>query len=414
MVIVFNYNINKLIGKGSYCFVYSAKDILNKDNKENEYAIKVAKVTKLNDQIMSRLRSEVDILTKISHPNIIKIHNSFYHESVMYIVLEKCKIDLEQYVKNNNPSYEQKIIWIKELVNCLIFLHSKKIIHRDLKPKNILLTETNNLKIIDFGFAKFIDSEDSTQICGTPLYMSPELFTGSNTYGYKTDYWSMGIILYFIITGFVPFGVKNISELMFKIKNITDIKVPSNIANNYDINVINLIESMLIICAKHRISYEQLIVHPFNKKPYLKLNIDENKSFENLMDLNFNEMLYSPHNQSYDINSDSEYLVSSNDDYENKNDINSSYAQNIQEININDSAQFVSKSINTNTNPILINSPIKSPKKDLNYFGHYDDNITNNENKEIFLSSRVCYSAPLNDNKSFLTDEFMLKTKIKK
>lgn len=414
MVIVFNYNISKLIGKGSYCFVYSATDILNKNNKENEYAIKVAKVTKLNDQIISKLRSEIDILTKISHPNIIKIHNSFCHESVIYIVLEKCKMDLEEYIKcNNNISCDQKIIWIKELVSGLIFLHSKKIIHRDLKPKNILISESNNLKIIDFGFAKIIDLDDSTQICGTPLYMSPELFNGSYIYNYKTDYWSMGIILYFIITGLVPFGVRNINELMLKIKNITDIKVPLNIANNYDINIINLIESMLITSVKHRISYEQLIVHPFNTKNYLKINTDQNKSFDNLIELNFNDVLYSPNNRSYDINSDSENFLNSNDNCD------QNYIQNPPEININDSVQFVSKNIDINniilnTNSILINSETKSPKKDLNHFGHYDDNITNNIHNEFFLSSRVCYSAPLNDKKSFLTDEFMLNSKIKK
>ena len=402
MVIIFNYNISKLLGKGSYCFVYLATDILNKDNKTNEYAIKVAKVSKLNDQNILKLRSEVEILGKINHPNIIKLYNSFYHDSVMYIVLEKCKMDLEKYIKNNlKIDNGQKINWMKELVSGLIFLHSKKIIHRDLKPSNILITETNNLKITDFGFAKFIDSEESYQICGTPLYMSPELLTSSYSHNYKTDYWSMGIILYFIVTGLVPFGVKNITELMLKIKNITDIKVPSNIANNYDIHTINLIESMLITCVKHRISYEQLVNHPFNKKNNFNLEINTkcDKSFENLMELNFNDVLGSPYNQSYDTNTDSE----SDNFFTIEDDVEPN-----QEININDSV-FEPK----RTNPILINSPIKSPKKDLNYFGHYDDNITNNEQKEIILSSRMCYSAPLNDSNVFLNDNFMVGKKKK-
>jgi len=121
MGVIFNYNINKLIGKGSYSFVYSAYEITN---KENEYAIKLIKVNKLNklnEQIKQKIKFEVDILNKLSHQNIIKLHDSFYHENILYLVLEKCKIDLDQYIKENfnDIQVETKIEWIKQLITGL-------------------------------------------------------------------------------------------------------------------------------------------------------------------------------------------------------------------------------------------------------------------------------------------------------
>jgi serine/threonine-protein kinase ULK/ATG1 len=500
MVIIFNYSINKLIGKGSYSYVYSGNEISNKDY---EYAIKVIKLTKINEQLKTKIKLEVDILNKLKHENIIKLYNSFYHDSILYLVLEKCKADLDQYIKENFNiiSNTQKIEWIKQLIHGLIFLHSNKIIHKDLKPKNILITEDNILKISDFGFARYIESEDNiSTICGTPLYMSPELFKNDTIYDYKSDYWSMGIIIYFIMTGTIPFNAKNITELMLKLKNITDIKIPSNIANNYDIELINLTESMLIASVKHRISYNEIIKHNFIKKnnlninfihsislpspslhsqspslhsqspslhsPSISANLDKksytkqdninfkNKAFQNNLVLNssismnsfinssinlfINSPINSPINTSinysnedfniFDFSSqlnidDSSQLISKHLDSINGSNSNSSeLCFSVNETNSN-SSELCSSVNETNSNrtynnglnksiPIPILTPTSatlkcSKMKELNYFSKYDDILNNNVNgQDNILSSRMCHSAPT-ENNSFLLDDYI-------
>ena len=486
MVIIFNYSINKLIGKGSYSYVYSGNEISNKDY---EYAIKVIKLTKINEQLKTKIKLEVDILNKLKHENIIKLYNSFYHDSILYLVLEKCKADLDQYIKENFNiiSNTQKIEWIKQLIHGLIFLHSNKIIHKDLKPKNILITEDNILKISDFGFARYIESEDNiSTICGTPLYMSPELFKNDTIYDYKSDYWSMGIIIYFIITGTIPFNAKNITELMLKLKNITDIKIPSNIANNYDFELINLTESMLIASVKHRISYNEIIKHNFIKKNNLNINFIhsisshsisllspspstsisspshsisllspstsisanlDKKSYTKHDNINFknrafqdNLLLNSSISMNSFINSPINSPINTSINYSNEDFNIFDFSS---QLNIDDSSQLISKhldsingsnsnseelssSINeTNNNrtynnglnkstpiPIPILTPtfatLKCPQmKELNYFSKYDDILNNNVNgQDNILSSRMCHSAPT-ENNSFLLDDYI-------
>jgi len=365
MTVIYNYKINDLIGKGTSSFVYSSTDIL----KNTEYAIKITKITKINNQIIDKLKSEIDILKEIDHIHIIKFYNSFIYNSMIYIVLEKCKVDLDQYIKGNIILNDQKIVWMHELMEGLIYLHSKQIIHCDLKPKNILITKMNKIKISDFGFAKLVNSPVNNKLCGTPLYMSPELLNNLHIYNYKTDYWSMGIILYYMLTGLLPYGVKNMIELKLKIKNITDIKIPLSIANNYDTNTINLIESLLIASVKYRINYIQLINHPFNHlfnpKKILTINTNEiNDHINDIIELNTNELI-PPYNKSYDNYSDFD-----------------------SEEQIKDISQI----------------------KDIDRYSQYDDDINSSDNNEIILSSRLCYSYPLNDN-CYLTDKIIFDKK---
>jgi serine/threonine protein kinase len=400
MVIIFNYSIEKLIGKGSYSYVYSGCDVLNKNE---EYAFKLIKTNKLNDQIMSKAKLESEILYKLNHPNIVKIHNNFFHDSIMYIVLEKCTTDLEQLIRSNNSSIiitkELKLQWCEELLDGILYLHSQNIIHRDLKPKNILIGKDNSIRISDFGFAKLIDSDDlhndmrSSEVAGTPLYMSPELLTNdAHKNNCKTDYWSLGIILYFILTNSVPFGAKNITDLMLKIKNIVDIKIPLHVANQYDTHIVNLIESMLIVSNKHRISYERLIQHPFNKKNKKKhFNVDTKiniyESYDNLFFLN--SPLNNGSNDRTDLdNLNDPNILSESNDFDNLIDDN--------EIFVMDDTNDIKKiktTLKSKTWPIkIICSSDNSPKNNSNRY--YEDNISNSVD-DILKTSRMCYSAPV-------------------
>ncbi len=272
MVIIFNYKINERIGKGSFSSVYAAHHI---DNKSSTYAIKVIKMKKISEHIREKIEQEVEILSNISHQNIIKLYDSFYYDNILYMVLERCKTDLHtEMTTNKNISSETKIDWIKQLISSLIYLHANKVVHRDLKPQNILLDADNRLKIIDFGFSRYFNPSDMMKtICGSPLYMSPELFI-NHAYDYKSDYWSMGVIAYLIVVGTLPYNAKNLLELSAKLKNITNIKLPSNIINSYSDDLVHLIESMLITDTKYRLDYDQLLSHPFVIKNKLNMTSD--------------------------------------------------------------------------------------------------------------------------------------------
>lgn len=266
------YNINdEIIGKGSFSTVYKGININNK----KEYALKVIKLNSLNTIIRSKIKLEIDILNRISHPNIIKLYDNFYNDNKLYLVFDICKHHLEKELNNNYHLIKknQKIEWINQLSLGLIYLHNNNIIHRDIKLQNVLLTHDNNIKIIDFGFARYFESDDLIDtICGSPLYMSPELFS-KNAYDYKSDYWSMGIVLYNILVGKMPYDAKNIIDLSLKLKNITDIKIPSNVNNLYNSDLINLVESMLIISKKYRINIEELNNHPFITNKQINVNM---------------------------------------------------------------------------------------------------------------------------------------------
>jgi serine/threonine-protein kinase ULK/ATG1 len=234
----------------------------------------VIKLNKLPIKIQNRIKIEVDILSKLSHPNIIKLYESFYHNGILYIVLEKCKSELHTILKNDycDLSLETKNKWIIQLLSGLLYLHKNNIIHRDIKSQNILVSDDDNIKIIDFGFSKYfkIDKMMNT-ICGSPLFMSPELISGEK-YNYKIDYWSMGLILYQIITGVLPYHAKNILELKEKLNNMSDILILDINKNDYDSNMIELVEKMLIINTNNRMDYNMFVNHKYIKKIFPKEN----------------------------------------------------------------------------------------------------------------------------------------------
>jgi len=330
MVVIFNYKINERIGKGSFSSVYSAFDV---DDKSKQYAVKILKMSKIPDQVKAKIKLEVDILSNTSHPNIIRLYDSFYHENMLYLVLERCKTDLYSIIeKNNDISIETKMDWIKQLLSGIIYLHKNKIIHRDLKPQNILLDNENRLKIIDFGFARYFGSEDMMNtVCGTPLFMSPELFI-TRSYDYKSDYWSLGIIMYLIIVGSIPYNAKNMIELMSKLKNMTDIKIPLDYRKLYEDDLINLVESMLVTTLKYRLSFNELLHDLFvvkNNLNGLSLSGEYDSSYNTIADIliNTNDEFTFPHN-GYHLKSNPSLIdefIDYNEKKETPQNINNSY-----------------------------------------------------------------------------------------
>lgn len=229
MTIIKKYNItDNLIGRGSFASVYKANDIEN----DIIYAVKKISIQKENNKRI--LENELSLLRNLHHINIINIHDIIQDkDNIIYLVLDYFKNgDLSNFLngKSLKEKYCQK--YAIQLKNGLEYLYKKNIIHRDLKPQNILVSDSYILKITDFGFAKYFTENMMIQtMCGSPLYMAPEIMK-KNKYNIKSDLWSLGIIIYEMLYGTVPFKGKNIIELSKNIyKKQLDFK---NLTLSYD------------------------------------------------------------------------------------------------------------------------------------------------------------------------------------
>lgn len=202
------------IGIGSFSKVYKAK----KDGKY--YAIK--KINIVNKKNEQKFHKEFELMRKLKHINIIKMHNIIIHDAfTFYLVLDYHERGDLSNILNGTPMHE-KIAqnYAIQLKDGLEYLYEKKIIHRDLKPQNILISNENILKITDFGFARYVENPHTliNTMCGSPLYMAPEILSRNN-YNIVSDLWSVGLIIYQMLIGYLPFSGKNLVDLFTNIKN---------------------------------------------------------------------------------------------------------------------------------------------------------------------------------------------------
>jgi serine/threonine protein kinase len=268
---------NKRIGKGSFSRVYKGYKVGYPDKL---YAIK--KID--GDSENERLKKEIEVMKNIKHPNIIKLYDVCYQDDSIYLILEYCvKSDFSKFLKKRplKEKYAQK--YLLQISSALRYLFEKNIIHRDLKPHNILVTENNDLKISDFGFARYFEKNTLVDtICGSPLYMAPEIMKNKN-YNIKSDLWSVGIILYEMLSGKTPFKVKTFYNL---IKNIdkNPIEFPKNIKISDECN--DLLFKLLKKNPDERIEWEDFFNHNWLKNIY---NTDSIIIENKMMDFSIND-----------------------------------------------------------------------------------------------------------------------------
>ena len=267
----------KRIGKGSFSTIYKCRH----SNSDKEYALKEITIDKNKNKL--NIKREFEIMRKLNHENIVKIHDVIIDRQLnnIYFIMDYYEYgDLSNFL-NKKPLKEKFTRkYIKQLSNGLSYLLDNNILHRDLKPQNILLSKNYDIKITDFGFATYYNKDTIINtLCGSPMYMAPEIIT-RNGYDYKSDLWSVGIIMYEMIHGYTPFNVHNFIDLIKEIKK-KNIVVKINVSEE----CLELIYSLCKINPNERISWNNFFNHKwFNNN---EIEADENKLF----DINFNESL---------------------------------------------------------------------------------------------------------------------------
>ena len=221
-----------------------------------------------------KLRNEVEVLSKLHHPFINQILDSFETDTHFFIVMEYVCGDLLSFIRKRNKLNEStaKIIF-KQIIEGLKYIHKKKIIHRDIKLDNILIDLTNTIKICDFGVSRKIEKGNLIyERCGTPAYIAPEIYAKIGYEGCQCDIWSAGVTLYYILSGTLPFRGGNIQELEKIIIN-GDYEKISDVSDEAN----DIIKGMLKIDPKKRLTIEEILKHPWLNNVHVedryKLNI---------------------------------------------------------------------------------------------------------------------------------------------
>ena len=274
------YEYISLIGSGSFGKV---RLFVERECKSFKYAIKTIKKDFFNQYHIKSLKNEIEILRSLDHPNIVKYFETYEDEKYLHIVMEYIPGDNLFKVLTEKLSHKLTERQISQIMTCLLkavlFLHHNGIIHRDLKPENIVFSDTGNyksLKLIDFGLSIQQNAKKEKRRVGTPYYMAPEMIYGN--FVKASDIWSIGVIMYIMVTGKQPFWGKNKDEVLNKVKNGRyDMK--SLHYSKCSNSVKDLIKKMLVTEPDKRMTIEACLEHSwfkqFENDKYINLAFSE-------------------------------------------------------------------------------------------------------------------------------------------
>ncbi|XP_063621564.1 uncharacterized protein LOC134793812 isoform X2 [Cydia splendana] len=213
------FDIVRKLGQGTYGKVQLG---INKKTGQ-EVAIKTIKKCKIESEAdLVRIRREVQIMSSVRHPNIVHIYEVFENSEKMILVMEYCSGgELYDYLSQKKVLQEDEARRLfRQIATAVYYCHIHKICHRDLKLENVLLDDTGSAKIADFGLSNvFKETSLLSTFCGSPLYASPEIVKGTPYIGPEVDCWSLGVLLYTLVYGAMPFDGSNFKRLVRQISN---------------------------------------------------------------------------------------------------------------------------------------------------------------------------------------------------
>uniref|UniRef100_A0A1A8QTP5 MAP/microtubule affinity-regulating kinase 3 n=2 Tax=Nothobranchius TaxID=28779 RepID=A0A1A8QTP5_9TELE len=249
-----NYRLLKTIGKGNFAKVKLARHVLT----GKEVAVKIIDKAQLNSSSLQKLFREVRIMKMLNHPNIVKLFEVLETEKTLYLVMEYASGGevFDYLVAHGRMKEKEARAKFRQIVSAVQYCHQKCIVHRDLKAENLLLDADMNIKIADFGFSnEFTLGNKLDTFCGSPPYAAPELFQGKKYDGPEVDVWSLGVILYTLVSGSLPFDGQNLKELRERVLR-GKYRIPFYMSTDCE----NLLKKFLILNPSKRGSLEQQIM----------------------------------------------------------------------------------------------------------------------------------------------------------
>ncbi|XP_070585328.1 serine/threonine-protein kinase 36 isoform X2 [Erythrolamprus reginae] len=268
------YHVLEMIGEGSFGKVYKGRRKYSAQIVALKFIPKVGR----SQKELKNLQREIEIMRGLHHPNIVQMLDSFETDKEVVMVTDYAEGELFQILEDDgNLPEEQVQVIAAQLISALYYLHSHRILHRDMKPQNILLGKGGMIKLCDFGFARAMSVQTMvlTSIKGTPLYMAPELVE-EKPYDHTADLWSVGCILYELYVGTPPFYTNSIFQLVSLI--IKDpIKWPKNMSPNFK----SFLQGLLMKDPRQRLSWPELLYHPFIAGQVTVVNDTEEQAVTN-------------------------------------------------------------------------------------------------------------------------------------
>jgi len=247
------YRLIKTIGKGNFAKVKLAKHVPT----AREVAIKIIDKTQLNPSSLQKLYREVKIMKVLNHPNIVRLFEVIETEKTLYLVMEYASGGevFDYLVAHGRMKEKEARAKFRQIVSAVQYCHQKHIVHRDLKAENLLLDGDMNIKIADFGFSnEFTPGNKLDTFCGSPPYAAPELFQGKKYDGPEVDVWSLGVILYTLVSGSLPFDGQNLKELRERVLR-GKYRIPFYMSTDCE----NLLKKFLVLNPQKRASLETIM-----------------------------------------------------------------------------------------------------------------------------------------------------------
>lgn len=257
-----NYSIGRTIGKGAFSTVREGRHLL----KHELVAIKVIPKSSIlkQEKVKKRFCREIQVQKDLNHPNIVRCLEWMETERNFYLVLELVEGEnMKDYLKRRNQVDEDEArTLMTQICSAVDYMHNKGILHRDLKLDNMVLNKGGTVKITDFGLSTCLnEDENKYNFCGSPSFIAPEILS-NRKYTTASDIWSIGVNLYYLLTGALPFKMDSkhhFTSLYFNI--LQGCQIPQSLSNECQL----LLRSMLTLDENKRISMAEILTHSWMK-----------------------------------------------------------------------------------------------------------------------------------------------------